>query len=52
MINENSLGSLASNAYTLMGGIYSTRRVIEELIPALVDRVLADEVDVVLLVPV
>ena len=52
MINENSLGSLASNAYTLMGGIYSTRRVVEELIPALVDRVLADEVDVVLLVPV
>ncbi len=35
-----------------MGGIYSTRRVREELIPALVDRVLADEVDVVLLVPV
>lgn len=52
MIDENLLGSLSANAYTLMGGIYSTRRVVEELIPALVDRVLADEVDVVLLVPV
>jgi len=52
MIDENALGSVSPNAYTLMGGIYSTRRVVEDLIPALVDRVLADEVDVVLLVPV
>ena len=35
-----------------MGGIYSTRRVIEDLIPSLVQRVLDDELDVVLLVPV
>ena len=52
MIDEGALGSLADHAYTLMGGIYSTRRVTEELIPALVQRVLEDEVDVVLLVPV
>ena len=52
MIDEGALNSLAPHAYTLMGGIYSTRRVIEELIPALVQRVLDDEVDVVLLVPV
>ena len=52
MVDEGVIDSLAPDAYTLMGGIYSTRRVAEELIPALVDRVLADEVDVVLLVPV
>ena len=51
-VDEGVIDSLAPDAYTLMGGIYSTRRVVEELIPALVDRVLADEVDVVLLVPV
>ena len=52
MVDEGVIDSMATDAYTLMGGIYSTRRVREELIPALVDRVLADEVDVVLLVPV
>ena len=52
MVDEGVIDSIAPDAYTLMGGIYSTRRVREELIPALVDRVLADEVDVVLLVPV
>tara|TARA_B100000945_G_C20250326_1_gene534187 strand:- start:222 stop:728 length:507 start_codon:yes stop_codon:yes gene_type:complete len=52
MVDEGVIDSIAPDAYTLMGGIYSTRRVREELIPALVDRVLGDEVDVVLLVPV
>ena len=52
MVDEGVIDSIASDAYTLMGGIYSTRRVREEHIPALVDRVLADDVDVVLLVPV
>ena len=52
MVDEGVIDSIAPDAYTLMGGIYSPRRVREELIPALVDRVLADEVDVVLLVPV
>ena len=52
MVDEGVIDSIAPDAYTLMGGSYSTRRVREELIPALVDRVLADEVDVVLLVHV
>ena len=52
MVDEGVIDSIASDAYTLMGGIYSTRRVTEELIPALVQRVIEDEVDVVLLVPV
>jgi D-proline reductase (dithiol) PrdB len=39
-------------AYTFMGGIYSARRVRDELAPALADRLQNDEVDVVVLVPV
>ncbi len=50
--DSGEIGELAANAYTLMGGIYSIRRVHEELIPALVERCLADRLDVVLLVPV
>ena len=38
--------------YTLMGGIYSTRKVRTELIPELAKRCVADELDAVLLVPV
>ncbi|MCP3933741.1 MAG: hypothetical protein GY708_00050 [Actinomycetia bacterium] len=50
--DEGVVGALADNFYTCMGGIYSQRRVIEELAPTLVDRCLADDVDLVLLVPV
>ena len=46
------IGELARNAYTFMGGIYSSRRVRERLAPALADRVQRDEVDVAILVPV
>ena len=35
-----------------MGGIYSQRRVNDDLAPSVVARCLADEVDLVLLVPV
>ena len=52
LVADGTIGELGSHAYTLMGGIYSTRRVREELIPALVQRCLDDELDVVLLVPV
>ena len=52
MVEEKKIAELGPNSYTLMGGIYSTRRVIEDLIPSLVQRVLDDELDVVLLVPV
>ena len=50
--DSGEIGELGPNAYTLMGGIYSTRRVHEELIPELAKRCVADELDVVLLVPV
>jgi D-proline reductase (dithiol) PrdB len=49
---ENIIGELAPYFFSCMGGIYSQRSVCEELGPALVQRCLEDEIDVVLLVPV
>ncbi|MCB1646859.1 MAG: hypothetical protein KDI36_15475, partial [Pseudomonadales bacterium] len=51
LTQEGAIGSLSANHYSAMGGIYSQRRVQEELIPAL-DKALAIEPpDYVLLVP-
>lgn len=52
LVEAGVLGALAAQAYTFMGGIYSARRVQEELAPQLTAQLLADQVDVVLLVPV
>jgi|SRR5687768_11050974 D-proline reductase (dithiol) PrdB len=52
LVADGAIGGLAPEAFTFMGGIYSARRVREDLAPALRDRVLAQGVDVVLLVPV
>ncbi len=52
MVDDGVIGGLAPEAYTFMGGIYSARRVRDELAPTLRDRMLAQGVDVVLLVPV
>jgi len=52
LVVEGEIGSLTSHALTFMGGIYSQRRLREELIPALTDELEAMEPDVVLLVPV
>lgn len=49
---EGVIGELAPRAVTFMGGIYSQRRVREELIPAVEAEMREMEVDVVLLVPV
>jgi D-proline reductase (dithiol) PrdB len=49
---EGLIGEVAPRAYTFMGGIYSARRVRDELAPALADRLQNDEVDAALLVPV
>ncbi len=51
-VTDGLIGSLADVAYTFMGGIYSVRKVETLLAPALAERVVKDEVDVVLLVPV
>ena len=52
LVREGGIGELAPQAYTFMGGIYSARRVREELAPQFTQRMLADYVDVLLLVPV
>jgi len=52
LVRERFLGSLASRFYSFMGGIYSSRRVAENLAPRLTARFLEDGVDAVLLVPV
>jgi D-proline reductase (dithiol) PrdB len=52
LVRERVIGSLTENAYTFMGGIYSSRRVAEELAPRLVERVRAENADAALLVPV
>ena len=48
---EGRIGELADELYSCMGGIYSQRRVREELLPAVTDRFREQEVDAVLLVP-
>jgi D-proline reductase (dithiol) PrdB len=52
LVREGFLGGLAGRFHTFMGGIYSARRVTEELAPALAARFREDGVDAVLLVPV
>lgn len=52
LVGEGVIGTLAANAYTFMGGIYSARRVQQELAPQLLERLLAEYVEAVLFVPV
>jgi len=52
MDEAGEIGSVADVALTFMGGIYSTRRLGETLIPAIVERVEELEADIALLVPV
>lgn len=49
---EGAIGGVADRAYTFMGGIYSARKVRDVLAPELTRRVVEDQVDLVLLVPV
>jgi len=46
------IGSLTRHAFTFMGGIYSSRRVRDELAPAIARAAAAEGADVALLVPV
>jgi len=52
LVGAGFIGVLADNLFTFMGGIYSARRVRDELAPRLTERLLADRVDALLLVPV
>lgn len=52
LAEEGRIGEVGPWAYTFMGGIYSARRVRDELAPAIADCLGNDEVDVAILVPV
>ena len=52
LVTEGFIAGLGPRAYGFMGGIYSARKVRDVLAPALADRVVEDEVDLALLVPV
>ena len=52
LVREGFLGGLAGRFQTFMGGIYSARRVREDLAPMLTARFREEGVDAVLLVPV
>jgi D-proline reductase (dithiol) PrdB len=52
LVAEGRLGSLCRRSFGFMGGIYSARKVRDQLAPALVERVLDQRADIALLVPV
>jgi D-proline reductase (dithiol) PrdB len=52
LADDGVIAGLTSHALTFMGGIYSQRRLRQELIPRFVERVQQMAADVVLLVPV
>ncbi|MDH5736732.1 MAG: hypothetical protein OEZ23_00405, partial [Gammaproteobacteria bacterium] len=49
--DEGLVGDLAKNYFSCMGGIYSQRRVREELIPSLDEAINKEEIDLLLLIP-
>jgi D-proline reductase (dithiol) PrdB len=51
-VQQGRIAELAPTVLTFMGGIYSARRVRDELAPRVAERMLAEEVDAALLVPV
>ena len=52
LVREGVIGSLTEHAFSFMGGIYSSRKVREELAPVLTERLQAEGADLALLVPV
>jgi D-proline reductase (dithiol) PrdB len=52
LAREGFIGGLTEHAFTFMGGIYSSRRVREEVAPAITERLVAERADLALLVPV
>ncbi|MFQ5352024.1 MAG: glycine/sarcosine/betaine reductase selenoprotein B family protein [Candidatus Binatia bacterium] len=51
LVADGTLGELAPQAITFMGGIYSQRRVEEELVPAVIAELERQAVDLFYLVP-
>lgn len=52
LAREGFLGELSDHLFTFMGGIYSARKVRDDLAPRLTERLQTEKVDAVLLVPV
>lgn len=52
LAEAGSIASVSSRAYTFMGGIYSARQVREKIAPEIARRLIEDEVEVALMVPV
>jgi D-proline reductase (dithiol) PrdB len=52
LVTDGVIGGLTDELYSFMGGIYSARRVREQLAPKLVQRMIDQRADAVLLVPV
>ncbi|MBV1906902.1 MAG: glycine/betaine/sarcosine/D-proline family reductase selenoprotein B [Pseudomonadales bacterium] len=52
LADQGFIGSFSERAYTFMGGIYSSSKVRKLIAPELTRRLIADEVDLVILVPV
>ncbi len=48
---EGVIGEVADNIFSCMGGIYSQRRVREELAPAMLDAYRAQNIDAAFLIP-
>lgn len=51
LVGDGTLGELSPRAFTFMGGIYSQRRVREDLIPPLIEKLQEDDVDLFYIVP-
>jgi len=52
LVADGLIGALARHAFTFMGGIYSARKVGEDLAPRITEQLVAEKVDAALLVPV
>ncbi len=52
LVQEGFIGGLTAHAFTFMGGIYSSRRVREDVDPSITERLAAERADLSLLVPV
>ncbi len=52
LVGEGFIGELADHLFTFMGGIYSARKVQDDLAPRLTQHLIDEKVDAVLLVPV
>ncbi len=52
LVDDGIIGSLTDTHSAFMGGIYSTRRLLEETLPRLLEQCERQQPDIVLLVPV